>query len=82
MPVFIEYSTENTQFLAFISAAALAFVGVACCYECHRLTRIVHLAAAIICAICAVSWTLLNVEFGFVIVILSGLIFIGIGLIK
>ena len=74
LPVFIEYSTDNTQFLAFISAAALAFVGAACCFK-QRLTRTVHFAAAGICAACAVLWTLFNMPNGVAIVAASGIIF-------
>ena len=79
IPVFIEYSTENTQFLAFISCTGLAFVGAAPRFK-IELEGVVHVVAANICALAAILWVIFNVHYGWVVVIASFLIFGGIAL--
>ena len=74
MPVFVDYSTESTTFIAFFCCAGLAYVGVACQFK-MGLTKPVHFTSAGICATCAILWSLFNLQSGWVVVALSGVIF-------
>ena len=54
VPTYIERTGENTQFLAFIAIAALAFVGAAPLVRNHKeLAYNVHCWAAVVCAVCS-----------------------------
>ena len=54
VPTYIERTGENTQFLAFIAIAALAFVGAAPLVKNHKeLAYKVHCWAAVVCAVCS-----------------------------
>ena len=54
VPTYIEKTGENTQFLAFIAIAALAFVGAAPLVKSHKeLAYKVHCWAAVVCALCS-----------------------------
>ena len=54
VPTYIEKTGVNTQFLAFIAIAALAFVGAAPLVKSHKeLAYKVHCWAAVICAVCS-----------------------------
>ena len=54
VPTYIEKTGENTQFLAFIAIAALAFVGAAPLVKSHKeLAYKVHCVAAVVCAVCS-----------------------------
>ena len=58
-PVLIHSSSQNTQFLAFLSCAALAFVGVAPMFK-MKLEGKVHYTAAYICCGGLVFWQVFN----------------------
>ena len=54
IPTIIEKSSANTQFLAFIAIAALAFVGAApLVKDKEDLAYKVHCGAAVLCAVCS-----------------------------
>lgn len=54
VPHYVEVTGENTQFLAFIAIAALAFVGAApLVKEKADLSYKVHCGAAVVCAVCS-----------------------------
>ena len=54
VPTYIEKTGENTQFLAFIAIAALAFVGAApLVADKTDLAYKVHCVAAVVCAVCS-----------------------------
>lgn len=56
LPVWLECSNENLQFLAFLSCGGLMFVGAAPCFK-LELDGKVHYAATAICGTSAVLWT-------------------------
>ena len=54
VPTYIEKTGENTQFLAFIAIAALAFVGGApLVKDTKDIAYKVHCVAAVVCALCS-----------------------------
>lgn len=54
VPTYVDRTGENTQFLAFIAIAALAFVGAApLIKERQDIAYKVHCVAAVICAVCS-----------------------------
>ena len=54
VPTYVEVTSENTQFLAFIAIAALAFVGAApLVADKADLAYKVHCVAAVVCAVCS-----------------------------
>ena len=54
VPYYVEVTEENTQFLAFIAIAALAFVGAApLVKEKADLSYKVHCGAAVVCGVCS-----------------------------
>ena len=54
VPTYVEVTSENTQFLAFIAIAALAFVGAApLVTDKTDLAYKVHCVAAVVCAVCS-----------------------------
>lgn len=54
IPTIISKASENTQFLAFIAIAALAFVGAAPLVKDKQdIAYKVHCVAAVICAVCS-----------------------------
>ena len=55
IPFWLEVSTENTQFLAFLACAGLVFVGAASRFKVD-LTGKVHYTAAIICISSSILW--------------------------
>lgn len=55
----IEVSRPYTECLAFMSCAAMMFVGTACQFK-EKLTNIVHYTSAGIWAVCAILWVILN----------------------
>lgn len=55
---FIEASREEYQFLAFISSAALAFVGAAPLFK-EDFNRNIHYTSAGICALASLTWQML-----------------------
>lgn len=55
LPAWLDASTENTQFLAFLSCAGLMFVGSAPCFKLEVEGK-VHYVATTICGLSAVSW--------------------------
>lgn len=54
VPTYVEVTSDNTQFLAFIAIAALAFVGAApLVTDKADLAYKVHCWAAVVCAVCS-----------------------------
>ncbi len=55
VPTYIEKTSENTQFLAFLAIAGLAFVGAAPLvkFSDYKIQFRVHEVGAIICAVCS-----------------------------
>ena len=54
VPTYIEKTAENTQFLAFLAIAALAFVGGApLVKDTSDISYKVHCVAAVVCALCS-----------------------------
>ena len=54
VPTYVEVTSDNTQFLAFIAIAALAFVGAApLVTDKTDLAYKVHCVAAVVCAVCS-----------------------------
>ena len=54
VPTYVEVTSEDTQFLAFIAIAALAFVGAApLVADKTDLAYKVHCVAAVVCAVCS-----------------------------
>ena len=54
MPTYMDKVSQNTQFLAFLAMAGLAFVGAAPLVKDHQeLAYKVHCLAAVICAVCS-----------------------------
>lgn len=58
LPAWLEHTGENLQFIAFLSAAGLAFVAAAAAFK-ERETNPVHVIGAIICALCSQLWVVL-----------------------
>lgn len=56
LPAWLDCSSENIQFLAFLSCGGLMFVGAAPCFK-LELDGKVHYAATAICGTSAVLWT-------------------------
>lgn len=61
LPFLLSTSTTNTQWLAFISCGALAFVGTACEFQ-ERLTHTVHYASAYTWASATLLWVIINIS--------------------
>ena len=59
IPVWMDVSTENTQFLVFLSCAGLGFVGAAPQFKVANHSK-VHFAGAGICALSAVLWAVFS----------------------
>lgn len=54
MPTYMDKVSQNTQFLAFLAMAGLAFVGAAPLVKDHQeLAYKVHCWAAVVCAVCS-----------------------------
>ena len=59
LPAWLECSSENIQFLAFLSCGGLLFVGAAPCFK-LELDGKVHYASASVCGLSAVLWVILS----------------------
>jgi hypothetical protein len=59
VPTLIDRSSENTQFLAFLACAGLAFVGAAPLFK-MELEGKVHYVSAAICCVGLVLWQVFN----------------------
>lgn len=59
MPVWLEYSTDNIQFLSFLACAGLMFVGTAPLFK-EEFERKVHYAGAAIAGIATILWVCLS----------------------
>ena len=60
MPTWIDLSSDNTEFLAFLSCAGLLFVAAAPCFK-MELEGKVHYTSAVLCCICAFIWQMVEV---------------------
>lgn len=69
----IEYSPTDQNFLPFLAAAGLCFVGASPMFMSEEMERKVHVAATIVCASAAYLWTLIfgNYIIGISAIILS-----------
>lgn len=59
LPVWLDGSNENLQFLAFLSCGGLIFVGAAPCFK-LELEGKVHYCATAVCGLSSVLWTCLS----------------------
>lgn len=59
LPVMLQFSSINSQFLAFLACASLLFVGAAPQFK-LKLEGNVHYTSAIICGLCALIWSISN----------------------
>lgn len=59
VPTLIDRSSENTQFLAFLACAGLAFVAAAPLFK-MELEGKVHYTSAVICCVSLVLWQVFN----------------------
>ena len=59
MPVWLEVSSDNTQFLAFLACSGLLFVAAAPCFK-VELEGKVHYTAAVVCCVAAFVWQLVE----------------------
>lgn len=69
VPAWVEASTAGTQFLAFLSCAALLFVAFAPAFG-ERQEGRVHTGAAIVCALSGVAWSCVAFPFSWVVPVL------------
>lgn len=75
MPCWIQISEgSNFQFLSFLSAASLAFVGAAPAFKSSSLENSVHQVSAYFCAACALLWIILVTPYWYVILIVLGIV--------
>ena len=75
MPAWIGLSEgSNWQFLAFLAPASIMFVGTAPRFKDSYLENKVHSIAAIIAAICSLTWVAIVTPFWWVILICLGLV--------
>ena len=80
VPTYIEKTSENTQFLAFLAIAGLAFVGAVPLvkFSYDKMQFIIHEVSAIICAVCSQLILVFNCH----LALLSWIPFIVYGFIK
>lgn len=57
IPIWLDCSSENTEFLAFLSCSGIWFVAAAAAFKID-LTGVVHYVSAVLCCVCAVVWQL------------------------
>lgn len=75
MPCWIQISEgSDFQFLSFLSAAALGFVGAAPAFKSSSLENSVHQVSAYFCAACAILWIILVTPYWYVILIVLGIV--------
>ncbi len=59
MPTWIDLSSGNTQFLAFLACAGLLFVAAAPCFKIDIEGK-VHYTSAMLCCVCAFVWQIVE----------------------
>ena len=59
LPIWLDYSKDNFQWLVFLACSATFFVAVTPNYY-EGLERQVHYGAAVVCCISAILWTMLS----------------------
>lgn len=75
MPCWIQISEgSNFQFLSFLSAASLGFVGAAPAFKSSSLENSVHQVSAYLCAAFALLWIILVTPYWYVILIVLGIV--------
>ena len=75
MPAWIEMSEgSNFQFTAFLSAAAVLFVGAAPAFKDSDMENKVHSISALICAAAAMAWICLVTPYWYVILIILAVV--------
>lgn len=60
LPVWLEVSKENTQFLVFLGLCSLCFTAAAPAFKNTKMEDRVHTISAIIGAICSLLWVIFN----------------------
>ena len=58
LPVWLEHSTENYQFLAFLACAALCFIGTSPAFK-QGMDRKIHITSLVICILALMAWCIL-----------------------
>jgi hypothetical protein len=75
MPCWIQISEGSPfQFLSFLSAASLLFVGFAPSFKSSSLENNVHQISAYLCALCSILWIVLVTPYWYVILIVLGIV--------
>ena len=75
MPCWLEISEGSPfQFMAFLSAAGVLFVGAAPAFKSSSLENAVHQWSAYICAAAAIAWICLVTPYWWIILIVLGII--------
>lgn len=75
MPCWIEISEgSNFQFLSFLSAASLMFVGAAPAFKSSSLENAVHQVAAYLCASFAILWICLVTPYWYIVLIVLAIV--------
>ena len=75
MPCWISISEgSDFQFLSFLSAASLLFVGFAPAFKDSDLENTVHQVSAYMCAACAIMWIILVTPYWWIILIILGIV--------
>ena len=75
MPCWLQLSEGSPfQFLAFLSAGALGFVGAAPAFKSSSLENSVHQVSAYFCAACAILWIILVTPYWYVVLIVLGIV--------
>lgn len=59
MPVWLDVSSDNSEFLAFLACSGLLFVAAAPCFK-VELEGKVHYTAAVVCCVAAFVWQLVE----------------------
>ena len=59
MPIWLDVSSENTQFLAFFACAGLLFVAAAPCFKIDIEGK-VHYISAVVCCVAAFIWQIVE----------------------
>ena len=75
LPAWLEISVlSSLQFLSFLAAAGIMFVGAAPAFKSSGLENIVHMTSAIVAAIFALLWVILVSKLWWVILVWSAII--------
>lgn len=76
LPIWLDVSPENVQFLAFLSAAGLGFVGASPLFMDDKLENTVHSTAAILCITASFVWAFIAGNPLFALAMFAGIVFV------